>query len=163
MKYINLIILVMVLLFTGLSYAQLPANIAAPMITKIIPFEQNTVSKDIVIYVVGNNDIAYNMKKYEVQTIGGAKITKIESGNDVPKGKVTVIYVDSDKNFDNILKYCNSNKILCITGNVALVAKGAAVCIGTEGGKPKITINASASTLCGLNWQPAIFKIATKI
>ena len=53
--------------------------------------------------------------------------------------------------------------MLSITGNPDLASKDVSLIVGISNGKPKILLNLSSSKGEGIEWNPAILKVAATI
>jgi hypothetical protein len=141
-----------------------PAALQAALFLKLLAFNKNiSASGAITIYVVGSPDFAAEMKKAEGKPVGGATIGKVVEGTGVPSEKPSVIYIGSESSLAQILAYTKGNKILSITGIPDLVSKNVTLAVGTSEGKPKIMLNLSSSKDEGVDWNPAILKVAATI
>ncbi len=142
-----------------------PAAITAPISVKILALENSVSSKgDVSIYIMGGSQDIIDAFKSGIGTkIGGSVLKKVTSGSDLPSETPTILFVGDAGSVDKAVKYSRSKKIISLTNKVALVAKGVTLGIAAEGGKPKILLNLSSSSEEGLNWQPAIMKIAETI
>ena len=97
------------------------------------------------------------------KNIGKATLKKVDSGDGVPASKPNILFVGKSADVAKAIEYSRANKILSVTGVVDHVNKGVTLGIGVEGGKPKILLNLSSSSDEGLDWNPAIIKIAKTI
>jgi hypothetical protein len=138
-----------------------PFALQAAIILKVLAFN-NTISSGgaITVYVSGSPDFAAEMKKAAGKAVGAATIGKIVEGAGLPSEKPSVIYVGTESSLAEILAYTKSNKILSISGNPALVSKNVSLVIGVSESKPKILLNLSSSKDEGIDWNPAILKVA---
>ena len=119
---------------------------------------------DITIYVLGDNDIAAELKKAVGQAIGKSTLKQVESGAELPGEKPSCLFVGDPVMFSSATKYTREQKILSITAHPDLVSKGLSLGIGLgDDGKPKILLNLSSSAAEELDWNPAIMKIAQTI
>jgi len=142
-----------------------PASIAAAMVMKVVAFEKTLgAGGDITIYVVGAEDVAAELKKAIGKPIGKATLKSVESGADLPANKPSVLFVGDPAKFDAATAYTKSNKVLSVTGSPDLVSKGVTLGFGVgDDNKPKILLNLSASSEEGMDWNPAILKVAKTI
>jgi hypothetical protein len=159
-----LIVLICGLLLTYLpalaQEKEAPANIAAAMIVKVIGFEKSTSSGDISIYVFSAPEVAVELKK----VIGQANLKSVEAGDALPTSKPSALFVGNAAKADAAIKYTRDNKILSVTSLPELVAKGVTLGFGVgEDNKPKILLNLTSSAAEGLDWNPAILKVAKAI
>jgi hypothetical protein len=141
-----------------------PAALQAALFLKLLGFNKNISSSGTIsIYVVGSSDFAAEMKKAEGKPVGNATIGKVVEGTGAPSEKPSVIYIGSESSLSQILTYTKANKILSMTGNPDLVSKDVTLAVGTSEGKPKIMLNLSSSKEEGIDWNPAILKVAATI
>ena len=162
------ILIVLTLISSTAIFAQAtdaPANVAAAITTKLISFEKNIsgTAQDITIYVMGDAAVATEYSKAIGKNIGKATLKKVDSGDGVPTSKPNILFVGKAADVAKALEYSRANKILSVTGIVDYVNKGVTLGVGVEGGKPKILLNLSSSSDEGLDWNPAIIKIAKTI
>jgi hypothetical protein len=138
-----------------------PAPLQAALFLKLLAFDKNIASSgSVTIYVIGAPEFAVEMKKTEGKPVGTATLGKVIEGDGVPAEKPSVIYIGSDAKLSEIIAYTKSNKILSITGNPALVSKDVSLIVGISESKPKIMLNLSSSKDEGIDWNPAILKVA---
>lgn len=141
-----------------------PVAIQAAIFLKLLEFDKNiSGSGAITICVVGSPEFAAAMKKAEGKTVGSATIGKVFEGTGTPTEKPSVIYIGSESVLSQLQTYTKANKILSITGTPDFVAKGVSLAVGISEGKPKIMLNLSASKDEGIDWNPAILKVAAAI
>jgi len=134
-----------------------PASITAALLVKVIGFEKNISAGDILIYVLGSNDLYSELKK----TIGQANIKAVQSGNSLPSSKPTILFIADESKVDEVSKYTQENKVLSATNIPDLVSKGITLGFGVgSDNKPKILLNVTSSAKEGLDWNPAIMKVA---
>ncbi|HDQ44321.1 MAG TPA: DUF4154 domain-containing protein [bacterium] len=163
------------LLFLGLFIAipdpaqgqlkKTPADVAAAMLVKVAEFERNlSDGRDIQIYVMAAPEVAAELKKGIGSLIGKSTLRGVESGAGLPSTKPSILYVESASEVDRVLGYTRSQKILSATGNPDLVEKGITLGFGVgDDGKPKIVLNTVGSVQEGLDWNPAILRIARTV
>ena len=137
-----------------------PASITAALLVKVIGFEKNISAGDILIYVLGSNDLYSELKKL----IGQANIKAVQSGNSLPSSKPSILFIADESKVDEVSKYTQENKVLSATNIPALVSKGVTLGFGVgDDNKPKILLNVTSSAKEGLDWNPAIMKVAQVI
>lgn len=158
-KHTTIIVFVFGLIFsvltTNVQAQKAPANLRAAILVKVLQFEKGFKAGGS-IYVIGDNDLAGQLK-------ASGKFSSVETGGSVPSAKYDAIYCDDAGAVGGVLSYAKKHKAPSITGVLSLVEKGITIGIGVEGGKPKILMNLSSSNAEGLEWNPAIFNIVTKI
>lgn len=141
-----------------------PAPLQAALFLKLLAFDKNIASgSSVTIYVVGAPEFAAEMKKTEGKPVGTSTLGKVVEGDGVPAEKPSVIYIGAEAKLSEIIAYTKSNKILSITGNPALVSKDVSLVVGISESKPKIMLNLSSSKDEGIDWNPAILKVAATI
>ena len=70
----------------------------------------------------------------------------------------------SASRIEEALEYTLSNKILSVTGDPNLMDRGITLGFGIgDDSKPKIVLNPQSAAQEGLEWNPAIFKIAKTV
>jgi hypothetical protein len=157
---LNIGIWVIGLLMTAHSLAQIkdaPATIAAALLVKVIGFEKNISKSDISIYVLGSSEITAELKK----AIGKANIKIVTSGKNMPAEPPTILFLCDAGKVDEAMNYTRKNKVLSATNLTDLISKGITLGfgVGTDN-KPKILLNLNSSVEEGLDWNPAIMKVA---
>jgi hypothetical protein len=141
-----------------------PVSLQAALFLKLLVFNKNISSGgDITIYVVGAEDFAAEMKKAEGKAVGSSKIGKVIEGTGIPQEKPSIIYVGSKSSPAEIVEYTQKNKILSISGNADFISKNVTLIVGISSKKPKIMLNLSSSKEEGIQWNPAILKVAATI
>lgn len=149
-------------LFAGATKA--PANVQAALFIKLLAFNKGLASVgSFTVYVLGDSAFAGELKKAEGKKVGPLTLAKVEEGAGLPGSAPHVLYIGDEGQFEAASKYTQDNKILSITGIPDLVKKGVSLGVGIMGGKPKIFINLESSKAEGINWNPAILKLAQKV
>jgi len=139
-----------------------PAEITTAMLIKVAAFEKSlSDGRDVTLYVLGSPEVAAAMRKAIGTPIGNSSLRGVESGDDLPASKPSILYVESASKVNAAIGYTRSNKILSAAGNPDLVEKGITLGFGIgDDGKPKIFLNKTGSNEENLEWNPALFKIA---
>jgi hypothetical protein len=142
-----------------------PAELASALTIKLSGFEKNISSSgDVTIYVLGDEALAAELKKAVGQKIGGATLSDVTSGTDLPASKPTILCLGDASKVAAVTEYTRSNGVLSVTGKPELAEQGVTLGLGVGGdGKPAVSLNMTASKAEGCNWNPAILKIAEKI
>ncbi|HOM66121.1 MAG TPA: hypothetical protein PLI27_00045 [Ignavibacteriales bacterium] len=144
------------LFLTSVNYAQkAPANLRAAILVKVLAFEKGYKPNGSIL-VIGDNELAAQLE-------ASGKFSKVDKGSGAPSGSYNAVYCDDAGLVGAVTSYTRSKKVPSLTGVLNLVEKGITVGIGIDGGKPKILMNLSSSQAEGLDWNPAIFNIVTKI
>jgi YfiR/HmsC-like len=160
-----LLLVLAILVFAGnTSYSsEAPPKIAAALISKLLVLEKSLMSKDgdMVIYVIGSKKLADALKKSEGKKLGKRTLGKVVYSDVLPNEKPDVLCISTESVLTGAIEYTRKEKVLSITNKSKLVAKGVSLGIGIgDNGKPKILLNVTASGEEGLDWNPAIMKIA---
>jgi hypothetical protein len=169
LKNVIIILLVAFMIMSGSQlYSQVksaPASIAAAMALKVVGFEKGMdKGGDITIYVLGANDVADELKKGVGKPVGKANLKEVLAGDNLPATKPTILFLGNAAKFDAAIQYTHANKVLSVTGLPELASKGISLGFGVgDDNKPKILLNLSASVEEGLDWNPAILKVAQTI
>ena len=143
--------------------ADAPPDVASALIIKLVALEKSLVGVggDIVIHVMGSPAIAEALSKAVGIDIGKGKLAKVTGGDVLPASKPTIICLSDASKLAEVTAYTRKEKVLSVTNMPDLVGKGISLGIGVgESGKPEVTLNTTASKAEGLNWNPAIMKIA---
>jgi len=139
-----------------------PAKLQAALFVKSLAFNKGLASGgDISIYVMGSPEFATAMKSGIGKPVGQARISAVTTGEGLPTEKPEVIYVGNASMTNTVIEYTRANGIMSMTGQPDQVKKGVALGVGVREGKPKILLNLSASKAEGIDWNPALLKIAT--
>ena len=142
-----------------------PADVASALLIKLAAFEKNTSNGgDLTIYVLGSSEVAAKLKGAVGEKIGSATLKAVNSGNDLPADKPAVLFLGDAAKVADVTAYTQSNKVFSATNNPELAAKGISLGIGIGGdGKPEVVLNVTSSKAEGLDWNPAIMKIAKTV
>jgi len=142
-----------------------PAPIAAAMVLKVVGFEKTVgAASDITIYVLGAADVAAELSKGIGKPVGKGMLKAVETGADVPAAKPTLLFVGDAGKAAAAMAYSRANKILTVTGLPDLVSQGVTLGFGIgEDSKPRVLLNLTASAEEGLDWNPAILKVAKTV
>ncbi|MGH7455394.1 MAG: YfiR/HmsC family protein, partial [bacterium] len=141
-------------------------DVVAALIVKLIALEKNAGSAgaELTIYVMGAPNVAAELQKAVGKTVGSTTLKNVLEGEELPKAKPTALYVGNELRLEEAIRYCRANRVLSIAGDDKLSPKGVTLGIGVgNDGKPKITLNLSASSAEGLYWNPMITKFAKTI
>ena len=165
-----LVTLFVTLLFRiGLGEAQIkdaPPDVAAAIIVKVAGFEKkiSDSEKGITIYVLGNPEVAAELEKGVGQPIGKSTLKSVEKGNSLPGSPPDILFTTDKSKVNAVLDYARANKVMSVTSIPDLVDKGIALGVGIgDDDKPKILLNLTGSGDEGLNWNPAVIKIAKTV
>ncbi len=143
-----------------------PEKVQLALFLKLLPFNKNiSGGGEITIYVIGSDSFAKLAKAAIGKSIGKSKIAKVEVVDSVPDDikKMSVVYLGDESKIKDIIKSTQAKKVLSITGLPSCVSKGVTLGVGIEKKKPRILLNLSSSKEEGIDWNPAILKVATKL
>ncbi len=76
------------------------------------------------VYVLGNIDVAEELKIFLTQNVGFLKLNSIRYGDDLPKIKPDVLLVCNSSYCDVARKYCRDNKVFSISNNADACRQG---------------------------------------
>jgi len=160
------ILLLIFLVDSGFTQTnEAPPDVAAAMLVKVIAFESNvSKEKEVTIYVLDAPEVIGELKKGIGKPIGKSTLSAVDSGSVLPVNVPSLLYIGSEAHLDSAMQYTQAHQIPSVTGNPELVKKGVALGFGVgSDNKPKIFLNLSASVKEGLEWNPAILKIAKTV
>lgn len=158
-------IIIAMIAITSFSYAQKesPASVAAALTLKLAGFN-NKLSGGVKIYVVGNDVLASELKKGVGKPLGKATLSSVDAGADVPGSKYDIIVCGSSGKAGAVSKFAKSHKALSVTNIPSILSKGISLGIGVgDDNKPKILLNLTQSSEEGIDWNPAIMKVAETV
>lgn len=145
---------------------QLPADVTASLILKLLPMESGFASRTgkVTIFVIGDDELAKALEQSIGKPIGKCSLEKVVSSEELPSKRPDCIYVGDVSMVDTILAYTRSERVLSVTAIEELASKGVALtlALGADG-KPEIFLNLGASAKEGLAWTRAILKIAKMV
>ena len=144
------------------AYSQeAPPKVQAQLCVKLLAFYTNLGNSSFSIHVVGNPKVAKELKKHVGTRIGMALLGAITEGDGLPSGNPKVVYLSGES--EEVLAYTREKKVLSVTGKAGLVSKGVSLGVTMKNRKPKVLLNLGASKQEGINWNPAILRIAEKV
>lgn len=146
------------------DYDIAPMKLQGPIFMKILGLNNQIVSGgDVTIHVIGSPEFADEIKKKIGQKIGRIKLVAVNGSDGLPTEKPSAIYIGHPSILEEALSYSRANKIMSMTGIPGLASKGVTAGIGISDGKPRILINATAMKAEGVEFNPALFKVAKVI
>lgn len=165
MKNFILLASIFILLFSNINYAQkdVPANQVVPLTIKVLALNKS-LKGNIKIFVIGNDAIANELKKNIGNTIVAATISDVDAGNDLPADKYDIIFLCNAAKVGAVKSYAKQHKSLTITNKPTLAFEGITLGFGLDDdNKQIIFLNLSSSSEQGMEWNPAILKVAQTI
>ena len=148
-------------LMTSRLDGRLDVELQAALLTKVTEFV-TSMDDQVSVYVLGSRGFAKDLKSAIGRKDGKKRIVSVESGDELPAGSPSILYVGNAKVLDQAIQFCRAHGVLSVTGDPALVKRGISLGFGLdeEDAKPKILINRNASKEENVSWNPAIFKFA---
>ena len=141
-----------------------PVDVQVAIFLKLLAFDKNiSAGGSITVYVVGSHDFAEAMKKALGKAVGASTIGNVSEGSGAPSEKPSAVYIGTESVLAQMLSYTTANKVVSMTGVPELAQKGVTLTVGVSDGKPKILLNISASKDEGIEWNPAILKVAAML
>ncbi len=165
MKSILVITIIALFCTVNLSYAQseAPTNLSVSLMIKLLGLNKS-LKGDIKIYVVGNDAVTNELKKNVGNSIVSALIVGVDGGNDVPAGKYDIVFLSNPGKLNAVKNYAKQHKALTITNIPQLAYSGITLGFGVGDDKKQlIFLNLSSSSEQGMEWNPAIMKVAQTI
>ncbi len=154
------ILCVLLFVFSGSSSigqgkkASLPI-LKAAIILRIVELEENIAKsqKELSIYVLGAPQLAEALQGLAGKQVGVTKLGRVFSGEELPEDRPGIMFVGTSRRINEVTRYTRKNKVLSITDRADVFQRGISVSILTERGRPKISLNPTASVEEGLNWE----------
>jgi hypothetical protein len=142
-----------------------PANVAAALLVKAAAFERRTAGGgDVSVYVLGGRDVAAELKKGTGQALGASVLKTVQEGADLPSAQPTILFIGDKAKAADAIAYCRTRKVMSAAASPDLVKKGVSLGFGISGGgSPEIWVNLKASLEEGLDWNPALMKVAKTV
>ncbi len=142
-----------------------PPDVASALLIKLLAMEKNlSAAGEVSIHVIGSPALAEAFSKAAGIPIGGAKLGKVTGGDVLPSYKPTVICLADASKAATVTEYTRREKVASITCAPQAVSAGVSLGVGVgDDGKPEVLLNMAASKAEGLNWNPAILKVAKTV
>ncbi len=138
-----------------------PAHVQAALMLKLLPYCNSLDNKTFSIHVIGDPEVAELLTSRIGTVAGKAKLGEVSISNGLPEKEVDIIFIGTGA--DVPLDFTGKQGVLTVTGDPALVARGVTLGIGIEGSKPKVYLNLETSRMEGMDWNPAILRIAETV
>ncbi len=165
-RTVRILVIIMILLGMAAGSRVLaetaPPNIVAVFIVKLTALEKNLATKGgaLTVHVIGDEAVAAELQALQGNAIGSSTLGSVTSGAALPGSPPDILYVGSSGMIAQAAQYCRTNQVLSYTGLADQLLEGIVLGIGVEGGKPKVLLNLTASSECGVEWNPGIMRIA---
>ena len=155
-----------------------PENQQAAIFYKVLAYDYNLQSKsgnEVTIAVITDSKTDGRQKalldgfnKLKGRRLGGKRIKVIAvklSGGALPSDAAAsdILYLPEgadEKTVDVVLSFAKQEKHATLGGSEFLAAKGCAIGITVEAGKPKVVINLPASLAQGMNLSSKVLRLA---
>lgn len=141
-------------------------EMVAELILKLVSFEKqrSASTSEITVYVMGSDDVAKALDKKIGTKVGKATLKKVEKGEELPEDIPDVFYIGDDTKLFSAIMFTRTQDVLSVTALSHMAEKGVTLNIATAtDGSPSISLNLTSSKEEGLNWNPAILKIARAV
>ncbi len=173
----NLIIFIIVLTFAETAFAgmNVPANLQVALFYKIFDFDENLTESPGQQIVIGiffdpansesiqaKNEIKDNFAKLADMKIGNKNVVIREITAVKDLHDINIVYVTPgvSSSLSDIIKKCDTYKILGISGVEQYVQDGLAIAIKLNDQKPRIIINKTSAEQCGAKLSSKIMSLA---
>lgn len=142
-----------------------PPDVASALIVKLLALEKNLAGgTEISIHVIGSSALAEAFSKAMGTPIGSARLSRVTGGDILPTYKPSVICLADTSKTAAVTEYTRREKVASVTCAPKAVSDGIALGVGVgDDGKPEVRLNMAASKAEGLNWSPAILKVAKTV
>lgn len=162
-KFISMAICVLILV-CELHSQQIEPNMAAVLTLKVSAMEKQLSESGagLTIYVADAPEIAKELRKIIGTTIGKSSLVSVQEGNGVPSSMPDIIFIGSPSNASKLIRFSRQNHILTISNNQEVFDMGTSILLSKDEatGKNYISLNITSSKEEGLEWKPALLKIA---
>lgn len=123
-------------------------------------------SKDLVITVVGDNDLAAELNKLAAtKTIGSRKVVVKESAttNGIQKSDIVFLGESKSSQIASLITAQEGNKNLIVSGKNGQCGQGAGIAFLSEGGKLKFEISNKNISKRGLQVSQKLLQLGTEV
>ena len=139
---------------------ELPVNMQAALIMKILTFVPEYNNQAIGVHIVGAPELKAALSRQTGKKIGAVRLESVSDG-EIPASGVRVLFLGTHS--AEAIAYAREKKCLTVTSTVGLLDQGVSLCITSDAGKPKIILNLTASKEEGIQWSPKVLNIAETI
>nr|WP_281362605.1 YfiR/HmsC family protein [Marinifaba aquimaris] len=150
----------MLLPFTKLSAAELPHELQAVLLSKILIYERQLKEKSsLSVFVLDDASMFDAFSRLAQAQQSGVSFSNVVLGNKIPGKAFDLIYVNDNKRIKEAIDYANTHGVIIATGKANFVQKGITLGIGVEKGKPQFYLNLTTSLTSGLKWEQNILQV----
>ena len=137
MKKLNLlIVLILTLVLSAQVYAgerKITNERFALGAMSLCALNETLEGKDALdVYVLGNTDVAEELKIFLDQRVGFIKLSSVKQGRNLPTEKPDVILVCDQSKCKEAIEYCRDNKVFSISNESELCKQGLSSAIVTK-------------------------------
>ncbi len=148
---------------TSKGYFQIPARVQTAFLIKLLSMNQDLEGR-ITIAVLKDRSIAETLKTLTGRPINSkATLGNVELWNEIEQNRPHVLFIASETDLEEALRFTREKKILSVTGLAHLAQKGVTLGIVGHEGKPKVLLNRNSSEKEGIRWNQAIFKMTEAV
>jgi len=141
---------------------ELPARLQVALMSKIIAMENNLAAKsDISIYVLDAPKITKLLQSEVGLKIGYSRLIKVDNGKKIPKMKYDIIYIGSFSQEEAAVDYAIRHNVMSLYPIIEGMHNSGSLGLGIKSGRPTFLLNIGQSKDEGLDWNPAILKVAS--
>ncbi|MCQ2228581.1 MAG: YfiR family protein [Bacteroidales bacterium] len=133
---------------------------------KNIGWPADDASKDLVITIIGDNDLAAELNKLAAsKAIGSRKVVIKESAttNGLQKSDIICLGESKAGQIASLLSAQEGNKNLIVCGKKGLCSQGAGIAFVSEGGKLKFEISNKNISKRGLQVSQKLLQLGTEV
>ncbi|MCQ2228579.1 MAG: YfiR family protein [Bacteroidales bacterium] len=133
---------------------------------KNIGWPSEDASKELVITIIGDNDLAAELNKLAAsKAIGSRKVVVKESAtaNGLQKSDIICLGDAKSSQISSLLAAQEGNKNLIVCGKKGLCAQGAGISFVSEGGKLKFEISNKNISKRGLQVSQKLLQLGTEV
>lgn len=133
---------------------------------KNIGWPAEDASKDMVITVIGDNDLASELNKLAAsKSIGSRKVIVKESAtpNGIQKSDIVILGESKSSQITSLVTAQEGNKNLIVSGKKGQCAQGAGIAFLSEGGKLKFEISNKNISKRGLQVSQKLLQLGTEV
>lgn len=131
-------------------------------------------TKDAInVYVMGNPDVAEELRIFLDQRVGFIKLNSIKAGEELPQEKPDVLLLCSDNDCEKVVQYCRDNKVFSVSNSSSLCQRGISTAIVSKISQTKeykysmtsvfAKINKAALFAEGVVFNPQIMNVAKPV